>query len=326
MVRPKSPNWEHIKMVTADDGTVSCKCIHCGELVTANATRIGEHIFGTPNSKRKNVATCPSDYAKQRREVARETRSATTGGGGGSSGRGSTSTVELQPLRRTRQRDIREMADEAARSRLELLWATAVADNDLAFRVSSSRAMQEFVDAAIALAKPFTLPSPFRVGGVLLKKLVAEMEELNKPMKDSWATSGATLSVDGWTCLKSRGMVCAIAHNHTAPVIVECIDSKTAKKTGKYLRVLIQRAICKVGDRHVVQVVMDNAANNKKAAELLPVKRVLNQVHRVVMMVKGSASAVALFRTVFSKLELVRPGATRFGTQVIMMTRFLEVK
>ncbi|CAI5986062.1 unnamed protein product [Closterium sp. NIES-64] len=99
---------------------------------------------------------------------------------------------------------------------------------------------------------------------------------------------------------------------------------------------------------------MDNAANNKRAANLLKdeypqvfftncaahvldlmlhdmgkvkaVKRVLNQVHRVVMMVKGSASAVTLFRELFSKLALVRPGATRFGTQVIMIERFLEVK
>ncbi|CAI7896140.1 unnamed protein product [Closterium sp. NIES-54] len=56
------------------------------------------------------------------------------------------------------------------------------------------------------------------------------------------------------------------------------------------------------------------------------VKKVLNQVHRVVMMVKGSASAVILFHELFSKLMLVRPGATRFGTQVIMIARFLEVK
>ncbi|CAI5476768.1 unnamed protein product [Closterium sp. Yama58-4] len=56
------------------------------------------------------------------------------------------------------------------------------------------------------------------------------------------------------------------------------------------------------------------------------VKLVLSQVHQVVMMIKGSASAVILFRELFTKLSLVRPGATRFGTQVIMLGRFLEVK
>ncbi|CAI5511757.1 unnamed protein product [Closterium sp. Naga37s-1] len=99
---------------------------------------------------------------------------------------------------------------------------------------------------------------------------------------------------------------------------------------------------------------MDNAANNRRAADILrdeypgvffnncaahvldlmlhdfgkirAVKRVISQVNRVVMMVKASASAVTLFHEVFSELALVRPGATRFGTHVIMLARFLEVK
>ncbi|CAI5950255.1 unnamed protein product [Closterium sp. NIES-64] len=131
--------------------------------------------------------------------------------------------------------------------------------------------------------------------------------------------------------MKSRGLICIIGQNDTAPVLVEVVDSKTTKKTGTYLSELIRTAICKVGDKKVVQVVMDNASNNKSAAAKLEpdidlVKRVLDQVHSAVMLVKSSASAVTLFRELFSKLELVRPGATRFGTQVIMLTRFLGVK
>ncbi|CAI7854564.1 unnamed protein product [Closterium sp. NIES-54] len=246
------------------------------------------------------------------------------------------------------------MADTTARSRLDYLWAGAVAENDWAFQCSKSKSVQAFVDAALAFAKPHTLPSPYKVGGQLLMKLRADTEELVKPMTDSWGKRGCTLTCNGWTCLKSRGLVCVIALNDTARVIVETVDSKTAKKTGAYLAGLLQKAICKVGDKAVVQVVMDNAANNRRAADILregypsiffnncaahvldlmlhdlgkirAVKRVLSQVRRVVMMVKGSASAVTLFHEVFSELALVRPGATRFGTNVIMLTRFLEVK
>ncbi|CAI5957127.1 unnamed protein product [Closterium sp. NIES-64] len=144
------------------------------------------------------------------------------------------------------------------------------------------------------------------------------------------------------------------SHNDTGPVIVKTVDSKTAKKTGEYLAGLIRTSIAEVGGKKVVQVVMDNASNNRRAADILQdgfpavffnncaahvldlmlhdigrvraVRRVLNQVHRVVMIVKGSASAVTLFHELFSTLSLVRPGATRFGTQVIMLARFLEVK
>ncbi|CAI5491383.1 unnamed protein product, partial [Closterium sp. Naga37s-1] len=356
MVRPASEYWEHVKKIKdADERVFGATCIHCTLPVTANATRIREHIFGT-NKKDKNVAMCKSDYAKQRRATADQERSSTGNGSGGTGGsnRASTSTVETTPARRSRQRDIREMTDEVAQTRLDYLWAAAVAENDLAFNVSKSKSIQAFVDAVIVYAKPYTLPTPYKVSGPLLDKLKADSEDLVRPLKDSWKTSGCTLSIDGWTCIKSRGSVCVIALNDTAPVIVDIVDSKTARKTGDYLAGLIDGAIKTVGPKHVVQVVMDNASNNKNAANKLrveyphifftncaahcldlmlhdignipAVKRVLAQVHSVVMMIKGSASAVVLFRELFTKLSLVRPGATRFGTQVIMLGRFLEVK
>ncbi|CAI5974279.1 unnamed protein product [Closterium sp. NIES-65] len=246
------------------------------------------------------------------------------------------------------------MTDQVAHNRLDYLWAAAVAENDLAFNVSKSKSIQAFVDAVIMYAKPYTLPTPYKVSGPLLDKLKADSEDLLRPLKESWKTSGCSLSVDGWTDIKSRGFVCVIAQNDTAPVIVDIVDSKTVKKTGDYLATLIQGAITTVGPKHVVQVVMDNASNNKNAASKLSadyphifftncaahcldlmlhdigkipaVKLVLSQVHQVVMMIKGAASAVVLFRELFTKLSLVRPGATRFGTQVIMLGRFLEVK
>ncbi|CAI5973997.1 unnamed protein product [Closterium sp. NIES-64] len=309
-------------------------------------------MFGT-NKRDKNVAMCKSDYAKQLRATADQERSTTENATGGST-RASTSSVEAPPVRRSRQRDIRDMTDQVAHNRLDYLWAATVAENDLAFNVSKSKSIQAFVDAVIMYAKPYTLPTPYKVSGPLMDKLKADSEDLLRPVKESWKTSGCSLSVDGWTDIKSRGFVCVIAQNDTAPVIVDIVDSKTVKKTGDYLATLIQGAITTVGPKHVVQVVMDNASNNKNAASKLSadyphifftncaahcldlmlhdigkipaVKLVLSQVHQVVMMIKGSASAVVLFRELFTKLSLVRPGATRFGTQVIMLGRFLEVK
>ncbi|CAI7736092.1 unnamed protein product [Closterium sp. NIES-53] len=161
------------------------------------------------------------------------------------------------------------MADTAARSRLDYLWAAAVAENDWVFQCSKSTAVQAFVDAALAFAKPYTLPSPYKVGGPLLLKLRADTEELEKLMRDSWGKPGCSLTCDGWTCLNSRGLVCVIAFNDTAPVIVETVDSKTAKKAGGYLAKLLRNSISKVGDKAVVQVVMDNTANSRKAADIL---------------------------------------------------------
>ncbi|CAI7770992.1 unnamed protein product [Closterium sp. NIES-54] len=306
MVRPASEYWEHvIKINNAEDKVVGATCIHCKLPVTANATRIKEHIVGTAIKKDRNAAMCKSEYAKQRRATADQELSSAENGSGGSN-RASTSTVDPPPpASRSRQRDIRDMTDTNAQNRLDYLWAAAVAENDLAFNVSKSKSIQAFVDAAVVYGKAYTLPTPYKVSGPLLDKLKADTEDLTS-------------------------------------------------NTGVYLAGLIEGAMKEVGNKHVVQVVMDNASNNKTAANNLrseyphviftycaahcldlmlhnlgnipAVKHVLGQVHRVVMMVKGSASAVILFHELFSKLSLMRPGATRFGTQVIMLGRILEVK
>ncbi|CAI7920078.1 unnamed protein product, partial [Closterium sp. NIES-53] len=141
------------------------------------------------------------------------------------------------------------MADTVARARLDYLWAAVVAENDLAFNVSKSRALQAFIDAAVVFAKPYTLPTPYKVSDSLLDKLRADAEELVRPLKECWKTTGCSLSVDGWTCMKSRRIVCVIAHNDTAPVIVDIMDSKT----GDYLAGLIGNSISEVGKDLVVQ-------------------------------------------------------------------------
>ncbi|CAI5944390.1 unnamed protein product [Closterium sp. NIES-64] len=259
-------------------------------------------MFGT-NKRDKNVAMCKSDYAKQLRATADQERSTTENASGGSTC-ASTSSVEAPPVRRSRQRDIRDMTDQVAHNRLDYLWAAAVAENDLAFNVSKSKSIQAFVDAVIMYAKPYTLPTPYKVSGPIAGQAEGGLR-------------GPAAAAEG-----------------------ELEDQRGAITT--------------VRPKHVVQVVMDNASNNKNAASKLSadyphifftncaahcldlmlhdigkipaVKLVLSQVHQVVMMIKGSASAVVLFRELFTKLSLVRPGATRFDTQVIMLGRFLEVK
>ncbi|CAI5466158.1 unnamed protein product [Closterium sp. Yama58-4] len=317
MVRPTSTFWLHVKKETAEDGTITTYvCLQCRFPVTPNATRIGEHLLGTPSSKHKNIAIRESDYAKQLRASSIKERSSFRDGSNG----GSTSSVEVQSPRRSRQRDIREMADVTASGCLDYLWAAAVADNDLAFRTPKSKEMQAFVDAVAAFDRSYTLPSACKVAGPLLVKLKLDTEELIQPIKESWQRSGCTLTMDGRTCLKSRGMICVITQNDTALIIVDCVDSKTAKKTGEYLANLIQHSICEVGDSHVVQVVMDNATNNKRAASLL------KDEYPQVFFTNCAAHDLDLMLHDMGKLALVHPGATRFGTQVIMIERFLEVK
>ncbi|CAI5984917.1 unnamed protein product [Closterium sp. NIES-65] len=250
MVRPASQFWEHAIKIKDDEGNVvGATCIRCKNPVTANATRIGEHMFGT-NKRDKNVAMCKSDYAKQLRATADQEPSTTENAAGGST-RACTSSVEAPPVRRSRQRDIRDMTDQVAHNRLDYLWAAAVAETDLAFNVSKSKSIQAFVDAVIMYAKPYTLPTPYKVSPIA--------RQAEGGLRGPAAAAEGELEDQRVLALR-RWM-----DGHQIP------------------------RFCRDDDQRLRLVVV-------------------------------------LFRELFTKLSLVRPGATRFGTQVIMLGRFLEVK
>ncbi|GJP53179.1 hypothetical protein CLOM_g12365 [Closterium sp. NIES-68] len=224
--------WMHMNRNRDDQGKViKTKCNYCNMNISGSATRIQEHLYGTPECKFKNVAECKSEYARNLRAKGLTPTTNTV------MVHGTTSTDPAPAAKCSRNRNIREMVNLAGCDALDLLWATAVVENDWAFRVS--------------------------------QQLKIDTEALMQSIKDSWASSGCSISVDGWSDMKNRGLVWIISMNDTAPVVVAVLDTSTNKKTGTYLASLIRPALVEVGDNRVVQVVMDNASNNKKAADEL---------------------------------------------------------
>ncbi|CAI7902113.1 unnamed protein product [Closterium sp. NIES-54] len=225
------------------------------------------------------------------------------------------------------------MGDTGARAQLDYLWAAAVAENDWAFHNSTSKAG---VRCAASEAEG--------------RHRGACQADERKLEHDRLHTLHRRLDVSE----KPRTCVCHRTQRHGSRDRGYC-GLQNIQEDGRVPRRAHQQLDRDGGpQKRCETVVMDNASNNKRASDLLradypsifftncvahtldlmlhdmgnirAMKRVLSQVHRVVMMVKGSASAVTLFEDLFSKLSLVRPGATRFGTQVIMLSRFLEVK
>ena len=112
------------------------------------------------------------------------------------------------------------------------------------------------------------------------------------------------------------------------------------------------KSVDKVGADSVVQICMDNASANMSAArelavkyptisynncaahclnllikdicEMPGIKEVIPRINTIVVFVHRPSKAHRLFMT-YSKLELLKPGVTRFGSQVIMLERYLAV-
>ena len=138
-----------------------------------------------------------------------------------------------------------------------------------------------------------------------------------------------------------------------APIFLISDEAGAKKKGGQYISIFLKKGIELVGKDNVIQVIMDNAAANKKAAELLQgefphifftncsahcidlmmeaigqekwMKSLIEKAVEVVKFIKNHQFTQAVFRGE-SSLDLLKPGATRFGTNFIMVERLLHVK
>lgn len=131
------------------------------------------------------------------------------------------------------------------------------------------------------------------------------------------------------------------------------VDSSGETKDASYIATVISAAIEKVGSDNIVQVITDNAANCKAAWNLinnkfprivcspcaahcldllledwgkLPISSVVENVAEIVKFINGHDGSLALLRHHSPNKGLLKPADTRFGTNVIMLERVVELK
>jgi hypothetical protein len=115
----------------------------------------------------------------------------------------------------------------------------------------------------------YVLPSfeSLRTKGVERRK--HRIEEIVKPIRDSWAISGCTLVSDGWTDRQSRPLVNTLACCPQGVIHLSTIDCMNKTKTVEYLFEILRDTILSIGEDNVVQVVTHNASNCVRVGELL---------------------------------------------------------
>ena len=173
-------------------------------------------------------------------------------------------------------------------------------------------------------------------------------------MKAGWASTGVTIACDGWTDAVGRSIIVVIALGGDAPVLVDVIDAELEKKSASWIAALLCKSIQGVGSEKVIQVCMDNASANRSAAREVTSKyprivttncaaHCLNLLFKDICSIRNFAEVLAMVNTVvvflhrptkirrmwilkYSKLEALKPGATRFGSQYIMLKRYLEIE
>ncbi|PKA66545.1 hypothetical protein AXF42_Ash003199 [Apostasia shenzhenica] len=227
-------------------------------------------------------------------------------------------------------------------------------DSCIPFNALNSAFAQKAIDAIAAIGPGYELPSYYRMRVNLLKDCKEECRLLVESYRNHWEKTGCTVMADGWTNQRSRTLINFLVYCPRGLSFIKSVDASDVKKDATTLCNLFVEVVEWIGSSNVVHFVTDNAANYKKAGELLHGK--FSNIywspcaaHCINLILKdiGSMSHVAELAKNASKVtlfiynhifllswlrkrsgwrEIVRPGATRFATTFITLKSVCDHK
>jgi len=107
----------------------------------------------------------------------------------------------------------------------------------------------------------------------LLKQAVDKTDIELEEYKDEWKRIGCTIMSDGWTNKKRRSICNFLVNSPKGIVFLYSLNTSDISKTAEKVFKMLDDAVEFVGEKNVLQVVTDNAANFKAGGELLMQKR-----------------------------------------------------
>jgi len=239
------------------------------------------------------------------------------------------------------------------KSKVDALWGRAFYGNGFSFRLINDLHFKAAVEATADFGENYKLPSLVSLRTTLLyKEKVSVVAELKSFMALA-RRSKATITSDGWSNTRNRLLLNLLMVTPKGEKFLESVNTSGDTKDANFIAQVVGKAIEDVGAKIVVQVCMDSAAICKAAGRKLEarfphitftpctshcldllledmakldwVSSVIAEARTTLKFITNHHKSLALFRSL-SKLELLKPGETRFATNFIMLQRMHEVK
>ncbi|XP_057984537.1 uncharacterized protein LOC131169338 [Hevea brasiliensis] len=228
--------------------------------------------------------------------------------------------------------------DENSPAKKELRERACVAiarwmyDVGIAFNAVNYDSFGEMIRAIGNYGREMKPPSFHEVRVRLLNKEVQIINDLLESHREEWKNYGCTLMCDGWTDRKGRTLINFLANSPKGSVFIKSVDASDESKTAALLASLIEKELIEIDPKKVVQVVTDNASNNVAAAHCIDLMledifkiRVFKETFRKAVeltgFIYGSSEVLNMLQKFTNRVELLRPGQTRFATAFITLGR-----
>ena len=116
----------------------------------------------------------------------------------------------------------------------------------------------------------FTPPTYHHMRNHLLDKCYTNtQEDVERLEINATNQSGCTIVSDGWSNVQRRPLINIMVICPRGECFIKAVDSSGEIKSGAYIASIISDVIDEIGEKNVLQVVMDNAANCRSAGRIL---------------------------------------------------------
>ncbi|KAL3701253.1 hypothetical protein R1sor_019275 [Riccia sorocarpa] len=249
-----------------------------------------------------------------------------------------------------RQANVRELTIWNQKQLADQKWALAQEMTGMSFRAFVHLAMKEVYQYSSSIVG-YKFPSEKKLRTVLLDINYAQVKDaIEKRMWDHTVGRRATVSCDGWTNVRGRPLLNIMYIGRHGEMLYKHVDGSNTHKDSHWVADAIIKAIEEVGPENILQFTVDNAPVNKLAGFLIQsryphivfggcvahgldlvcedmarlpwIKTIFDKCREFITFIKGHQRSHSMFLDYFSNgSELLKPGATRFATNLIMLDR-----
>ena len=176
------------------------------------------------------------------------------------------------------------------------------------------------------------------------------MEDYVNIQREKWKTYGCTIMCDGWTWPIKLSIINFMVYSKGSTIFLKSVDASDKMKDNKYIYYLLKDVIKEVGEANVVKIVTDNGSTFVKAGKLLmkkynlywtscaahcinlmfedigkraTVSELITNARKITNFIYNHGWLVVKMRKVCGG-DIVRPGATRFATNYIVVESLLK--
>ncbi|KAL9662360.1 hypothetical protein QQ045_027193 [Rhodiola kirilowii] len=169
---------------------------------------------------------------------------------------------QMSPIERSFGIEVRDQLDQE----IARMFYTGGLPFNLARNPHYMRSYTFAATHAIAGYKP---PSYNKLRTTLLVQEINHVKNLLVPLQSTWKEKGVTVVTDGWSDPARRPLINFMATSGSGPMFIKAVNCFGEVKDMVFIARLMKEVIHEVGDKNVVQIITDNAANCKGAGNLI---------------------------------------------------------